>query len=136
KEFLRTIEFFPEEGKYHLDGHRDHNFSCVPAETSRLGGICPVCGKKLLQGVLHRVDDLGDRDLGYRPDRAVPFVNTIPLEEIIAETLGVGTASKKVSEIYEKMVAKVPEFEVLLDSSEEQIAKLSTPQIAQSIIRV
>jgi uncharacterized protein (TIGR00375 family) len=136
KQFLYTIEFFPEEGKYHLDGHRDHKFSCLPVETKRLGGLCPVCGKKLLQGVLHRVDDLADRQLGFQPSRAVPFKSVIPLEEIIAETWGVGVASKKVLEQYEKMVAQRPEFEILIDLPEAEIAALSTPAIAQSVIRV
>jgi uncharacterized protein (TIGR00375 family) len=136
QEFLYTIEFFPEEGKYHLDGHRDHQFSCLPEETKRLGGICPVCGKKLLQGVLHRVDDLADRPAGFIPLRGIPYKSVIPLEEIIAETFGVGTASKKVLEQYEKMAAQRPEFDILLDATEQEIAAISSPQIAQSVARV
>ena len=96
KRFLYTIEFFPEEGKYHLDGHRDCKFSCLPKQTKKLKGLCPVCGKKLLVGVLNRVDELADRDYGFTPPRAVPFRSVIPLEEIIADVLGVGTQSKKV----------------------------------------
>jgi uncharacterized protein (TIGR00375 family) len=107
KRFLFTIEFFPEEGKYHLDGHRDCKFSCLPSQTKKLKGICPVCGKKLLVGVLNRVDELGDRELGFMPQRAIPFKSVIPLQEIIAETLGVGTQSKKVQAMYEQMVAAV-----------------------------
>ncbi len=136
KEFLFTIEFFPEEGKYHLDGHRDCKFSCLPAQTKKLKGICPVCGKKLLVGVLNRVDELADRELGFIPPRAIPFKNLIPLEEIIAETWDIGTASKKVLAMYEQMVGQHPEFEILLDLDEEQISKISTPEIAQSVIRV
>src|SRR5581483_10231309 len=136
KRFLFTIEFFPEEGKYHLDGHRDCKFSCLPSQTKKLKGVCPVCGKKLLVGVLNRVDELADREFGFVPGNAVPYKNVIPFEEIIAETLEVGTASKKVLEMYEKMVAKYPEFEILLDLDENQIAQISTPQIAQSVIRV
>ncbi len=158
-EFLYTIEFFPEEGKYHLDGHRDCKFSCEPGQTKKMAGICPVCGKKLLVGVLHRVDDLADRGYGFVPERSVPFKNVIPLEEIIAETLEVGVASKKVSAMYERMVGSVGadiirpdngkilssptgrrdsygEFAILLDLSENQIAQISTPEIAKSIIRV
>ena len=134
--FLYTIEFFPEEGKYHLDGHRDHGYSCTPEETERLGGICPVCGKKLLQGVRHRVDDLGDREFRFTPPRSVPYQSVDPTEEIIAETFGVGTASKRVLEQYEAMVKHHPEFDILLDLSEEDIAKISSPAIAQSVIRV
>lgn len=134
--FLFTIEFFPEEGKYHLDGHRDCKFSCLPSQTKKLGGVCPVCGKKLLVGVLNRVDELADREFGFMPERAVPFKSVIPLEEIIAETLGVGTQSKKVLEIYEKMVGKHREFEILLDLNEDAIAKISSPEIAISVMRV
>jgi uncharacterized protein (TIGR00375 family) len=163
--FLFTIEFFPEEGKYHLDGHSDCKFSCLPGQTKKLKGICPVCGKKLLVGVLSRVDELSDRGLGFTPPRAIPFKSVIPLEEIIAETFGVGTASKKVTMMYEQMVAAVTppslpfargginansppfkggvrggyfygEFGILLDLDEDQISVISTPQIAQAIIRV
>ncbi len=147
KKFLYTIEFFPEEGKYHLDGHRDCKFSCLPSKTKKLGGICPVCGKKLLVGVLNRVDELADRDYGFTPKKAIPYKSIIPLEEIIAETLEVGTQSKKVVMMYEKMVGsvtgdglrvtgKTSEFEILLDLDEKQIADISTPEIAKSIIRV
>jgi len=149
--FLYTLEFFPEEGKYHLDGHKDCKFSCLPSQTKKLKGTCPVCGKKLLVGVLNRVDELADREFGFTPPRAIPFKSVIPLEEIIAETFGVGTASKKVLAMYEQMVAAVTpsflkrgqgelkffgEFSILLDLSEDQIAKISSPEIAQSIIRV
>ena len=135
-EFLHTIEFFPEEGKYHLDGHRDHSFSCLPEQTKKYNGICPVCGKKLLRGVMHRVDDLGEREYGFTPPRAVPFKSIIPLEEIIAETLGVGVASKKVVEQYEAMVAHSSEFTLLLDTEKEVLASFSSAVIAESIMRV
>lgn len=134
--FLYTIEFFPEEGKYHLDGHRDHQYSCLPTETNKLKGICPVCGKKLLQGVLHRVDDLGDRKFGFVPPRSVPFKSVIQLEEIIAETLGVGAASKKVLAIYERLVAQHPEFAILLDLPRETLQSLAAPELVEGIIRV
>ena len=161
KRFLYTIEFFPEEGKYHLDGHRDCKFSCLPNQTKKLGGICPVCGKKLLVGVLNRVDELADRELGFTPPRAIGFKSVIPLEEIIAETFGVGTQSKKVEAMYEQMVnsvisdpsrlghsdkraeagklqvtGRVNEFSVLLDLPQDSIAKISSPQIAEAVIRV
>jgi uncharacterized protein (TIGR00375 family) len=144
--FLYTIEFFPEEGKYHLDGHRDCKFSCPPSQTKKLKGICPVCGKKLLVGVLNRVDELADREFGFTPPRSIPFKSVIPLEEIIAETYGVGTASKKVVMMYEQMVGRAAscqlsavsysEFSILLDMPESQIAKISSTDIATSVIRV
>lgn len=135
KEFLFTIEFFPEEGKYHLDGHADCKFSCLPKETKRLKGICPVCGKKLLVGVLSRVNDLGDRDFGFTPKNAIPYKSVIPLQEVIAETYGTGVG-KKVLETYERMVAKYPEFEILLDLPKEEIAKISDSVVAESVIRI
>jgi PHP family Zn ribbon phosphoesterase len=134
--FLYTIEFFPEEGKYHLDGHRDHSFSCTPEETKTFGGICPVCGKKLLRGVLSRVDDLSVRKAGDKPAGAIPYRSVIPLEEVIAETLGVGVASKRVSEYYEKYVAQVPEFPILLDLALPELANLVGANLAESIMRV
>lgn len=135
KKFLYMIEFFPEEGKYHLDGHADCKFSCLPKETSRHKGICPKCGKKLLVGVLNRVAQLADREYGFVPKNAVPYKSVIPLEEVIAETYGTGVG-KKVLATYERMVAKHPEFEILLDLPKDQIAKISDPMIAESVIRI
>lgn len=135
KEFLYTIEFFPEEGKYHLDGHADCKFSCLPAQTKKLKGICPKCGKKLLVGVLNRVEALGNREYGYTPKRSVPYKSVIPLEEVIAETYGTGVG-KKVLATYEKMVARHTEFEILLDLSKDEIATISDPMIAESITRI
>lgn len=135
-EFLETLEFFPEEGKYHLDGHRDCKFSCLPERTKQLGGICPVCKKKLLRGVMARVDDLGERDYGFTPKNATPFISIIPLEEIIADTLGVGVASKKVLDLYEAMVAVRPEFELLVNATRSELVTASSTAIAESIIRV
>ena len=136
KEFLYTIEFFPEEGKYHLDGHADCKFSCLPKETRRLGGICPKCGKKLLRGVTNRVEMLGDRDYGFTPKSAIPYKNIIPLEEVIAASLGVGTSSKKVALEYERMVAQFSEYEILLDLPKEEIARISSEIISESVDRV
>lgn len=135
-DFLYTIEFFPEEGKYHLDGHADCKFSCEPTQTKKLSGICPVCKKKLLRGVMARVDDLGQRDYGFVPPNSIPFKSIIPLEEVIADTLGVGPASKKVQDQYETLVAEIPEFELLLNISPEDLAKLAGPILTQSILRV
>ncbi|MGE5298300.1 MAG: endonuclease Q family protein [Acidobacteriaceae bacterium] len=134
-EFLFTIEFFPEEGKYHLDGHADCSFSAQPKETDRLKGICPKCGKKLLVGVLNRVDQLGDREYGARPETAVPCKSIIPLEELIAETYSTGVG-KKVLAMYDFMTSKKPEFEILLDLPREELEKISDEAIAESVIAV
>ncbi len=134
--FLYTIEFFPEEGKYHLDGHRDCQFSCTPDKTRKLGGLCPVCGKKLLRGVMSRVADLGSRDLGFVPANAIPFKSIVPLEEVIADTYGVGVTSKKVAAAYNTLTKRHSEFEILLDLPEEELVKITEQNIAQSILRV
>lgn len=136
KQFLYTIEFFPEEGKYHLDGHRAHQFSCLPAETKKHKGICPECGKKLIKGTLNRVSALGKREYGYKPKRHIPFKNIIPLEDILSETLGFGSQSKAVQGQYEHMIAQANEFAILLDLPKSDIEALSSPQIAESIMRV
>ncbi len=140
-EFVETIEFFPEEGKYHLDGHADCSFSCLPEQTKQLGGICPICGKKLLRGVMHRVSDLSlISNTKTKSDTAhpylIPFRSIIPLEEIIAETFGVGTASKKVQTQYEAMVAEISEFDLLLNTNQLTLERLSSKEIAESVMRV
>jgi len=135
REFLFTIEFFPEEGKYHLDGHADCKFSCLPEETKKYGGTCPKCGKKLLVGVLSRVQGLGDRAYGSQPKKTIPFKSVIPLEEIIAEVFDSGI-SKKVLTVYENMVSKINEFEILLDLPREEIAEISNEYIAEAVMRV
>jgi PHP family Zn ribbon phosphoesterase len=130
-----------------LDGHADCKFSCEPLKTKKLGGLCPICGKKLLVGVLNRVDELADRKYGFIPSSTIPFKSVIPLEEIIAETFDVGTQSKRVLEVYEKMtkseiriknqeLRKTNEFEILLDLSEEQITQISSREIAEAVMRV
>jgi PHP family Zn ribbon phosphoesterase len=133
--FLRTLEFFPEEGKYHADGHRDCGVRLLPEETERLGGRCPKCGKLLTIGVLNRVHALADRERGARPDGAVPFTHLVPLEEIIAEALDKGGGTKAVTDLYEKMTAEIaPEFELLLDFPLEEM-KGRAPEIVIEAIR-
>ncbi|MEK9152440.1 MAG: endonuclease Q family protein [Patescibacteria group bacterium] len=137
KRFLYTIEFFPEEGKYHVDGHRACDFRCLPEETKRRGGICPKCGKPLTRGVLGRVHALADRPEGHRPDQAVPFRSTVPLEEVIADVLGKTPAAKAVFSLYKDLLAQVgPEFDVLLDADLDAISAASGERIAEAIRRV
>lgn len=137
KKFLYTVEFFPEEGKYHYDGHRLCQIYFSPEETKKHNNICPACGKKLTVGVLSRVDELADRKNGEKPNNAISFKNLISLDEIIGEALAVGPKSKKVGEAYEKLVANLGgEFSVLIDASYGEIAKFSNERIAEAVKRV
>ena len=109
-----TIEFFPEEGKYHMDGHRKCNLCLTPSETMRYGGKCPVCGRKLTVGVSHRVEELADRQEGYIREGAKAFESLVPLPEVIGASVGSSAASKKVQKEYEKMLEQLgAEFEIL-----------------------
>ncbi len=120
--FLFTIEFFPEEGKYHYDGHRNCKISFHPKESKSANNICPVCGKPLTIGVLHRVEDLADRPEGFKPEGKVGYRHLVPLDEIIADALQVGKESKRVRSEYENMVKNLgPELEILLEIPYEDL---------------
>ncbi|MBU1255737.1 endonuclease Q family protein, partial [Patescibacteria group bacterium] len=137
KKFLETIEFFPEEGKYHHDGHRKCKVNLTPKESKKLENICPKCKKPLTIGVLHRVDDLADRKEGEKPNKAIPFKHIIPLEEIIADVKEVGTNTKTVQEEYKNMIKRFgSEFKILLDVDIEEIRKAGLVDIAEGISRV
>lgn len=132
-----TIEFFPEEGKYHMDGHRKCNLCLSPSDTARYKGKCPVCGKKLTVGVLHRIEELADREAGYvRPD-AKAFESLVPLPEVIASSLGCSPAAKKVQKEYENMIRSLgPEFDILRNFPLEDIRSLAGGRIAEGIRRL
>ena len=135
--FLYTVEFFPEEGKYHYDGHRLCNLSLPPEGSKNLNNICPKCGKLLTIGVLNRVEELADRPQGFIPENAIPFKSLIPLNEVIAESIGVSVASKKVTEYYNNLIKNTGnEFKILLDSTREEIEKGSLSEIAEGVIRM
>jgi uncharacterized protein (TIGR00375 family) len=104
--FLGTLEFFPEEGKYHVDGHRACKTRLTPAETLERGGLCPACGKPVTVGVLHRVEKLADREEGFRPPGASPYENLVPLKEILSETLDCGAATSTVDREYRRLLSK------------------------------
>ena len=132
--FKGTIEFYPEEGKYHYDGHRDCKFSTEPGS-----GIsaCPVCGKKLVVGVLHRVLDLADRELGFRPSNAPSFTYIVPLREILAYALRKNVYSPVIEEQYAKLIGHFgTEFKILIDSNIEEIAQQSNEDVAQAVKNV
>lgn len=102
--FVKTLEFFPEEGKYHVDGHRNCQTRLNPKETLRRNGLCPVCNKPVTVGVLHRVDRLADRPEAIRPSGAPDFENLIPLKEVLSEVLRVGLSSVKVAALYRRLL--------------------------------
>lgn len=134
---IYTIEFFPEEGKYHYDGHRLCNVCLTPEETIQRNNTCPVCGKSLTVGVMNRVNELADRPEGFKPEAAVPFKSVIPLQEIVAEALGVEKLSKKVEEEYLRIVQKAgSEFRILLDLNADELLKITSEKIADGIMRM
>ncbi len=134
KKFLYTIEFFPEEGKYHFDGHRLCNVSFSPSETKKYKGICPKCNRPLTIGVLNRVEELADRPEGFVPANAIPFKSLIPLDEVIAEARGVGVGTKDVAREYQSLIEKFgTEFNVLLKADIEAIKSATLPEIVSAI---
>jgi len=135
--FLFTVEFFPQEGKYHYDGHRACGVVFSPKETKAHGGRCPVCGRPLTIGVMHRVEALADRPEGFRPPGAIPYRSLVPLEEIIAQALGQGRDTKGVRDEYLKLVSRFgSEFRVLLDLPEEELSPGTPPKILSAIRKV
>ncbi|SPD73902.1 conserved hypothetical protein [uncultured Desulfobacterium sp.] len=131
---MGTIEFFPEEGKYHLDGHRKCQVRLDPAETMKTEGLCPVCGKPLTVGVLNRVNQLSDRN---DPRLSKPFFSLIPLAEILSQILESGPSTKKVSEAYERLLDKLgPELSILMDVSLGDLEAAGGPILAEAINRM
>lgn len=137
KGFTGTIEFFPEEGKYHFDGHRACGVSMEPEETVKHDYKCPACGKKVTVGVMHRVDKLADRKNGRKPRGAPEFHSIIPLPEIISEVMKVGVNTKSVGREYLGMLEKMgSEFKILLDAPLSDIGKNSSSLITEAISRM
>ena len=132
-----TVEFFPEEGKYHFDGHRKCGVSLSPVEAERLGGICPVCGKKLTMGVDHRVEQLADRAEGFVKKDGKKYESLVPLPEVISACMGYSTASKKVQGCFEQMI-QTPgtEFDILRNVPSEDIKSCAGERIAEGIENV
>jgi uncharacterized protein (TIGR00375 family) len=136
-DFIATIETDPAYGKYHWDGHRVCDFSSSPEETKKLNGICPVCGKKLTVGVEYRVEELAQNPEDFKPENSKPFYKLLPLHEIIALINGGNMQSKKVWDIYNKLIGDfVNEFEILLNiSREEMISKNVDGKLIELILR-
>jgi len=137
KKFLFTVEFFPEEGKYHYDGHSEHKVRMSPEETRKAGGKCPTCGRPVTVGVMHRVEALADRPVGTKPEGAIPFKSMVPLDEIIGEAFGMGVSSKKVKEEYQRLVQNLgSEFRVLLEAPESELKSVTKAEVCAGVMRV
>ena len=132
-----TVEFFPEEGKYHFDGHRKCGVSLSPVEAERLGGICPVCGKKLTMGLDHRVEQLADRAEGFVKKDGKKYESLVPLPEVISTCMGYSAASKKVQGCFEQMIQTLgTEFDILRNVPSEDIKSCAGERIAEGIENV
>jgi ATP-dependent DNA helicase UvrD/PcrA len=132
-----TVEFFPEEGKYHLDGHRKCGVRVEPEQTRELEEICPQCGKPLTVGVLHRVAELADRPPGYRPPGAAGFTNLIQLPYIMGEILATGPKSKKVTGEVGRLVAALgPELSILRDVPLDDVRRVGGSLFGEAIARL
>jgi uncharacterized protein (TIGR00375 family) len=135
--YLGSVEFFPEEGKYHADGHRKCEVRYDPAQTRASGGRCPACGKPLTVGVLSRVAELADRPDGARPAGAAPYRNLVPLPEIVGEILGVGPKSRSVGGAVAELVARLgPELAILTEVPVEDVERAGSPLLAEAIGRL
>lgn len=135
--FLSTVEFFPEEGKYHYDGHRNCKVRWAPEETKRQGFRCPACGRRVTVGVMHRIENLADRPEGAQPPGAIPFKRSVPLEEIIADALGIGVGTQTLDREYVNLLDRCgTEFEVLFKAPEEKLRSVTQAKIAEAILRV
>ncbi len=148
-----TIEFYPEEGKYHFSGHRNCKISLTPEEVKEKGKICPVCARELTEGVAPRIEQLAGSTFAPEYKEKVsgggikwytdktknhpPYVKLVRLEQIIAAGLGVTTGSQKVPEMYAKMCPSLDsELNILLKTDLAEIEKLAGERIAQALNRV
>ena len=123
EKFVATIEFFPEEGKYHFDGHRICGVVFDPEETKKHNNICPKCNRKLTIGVLNRVHELADRPDDYHAENRIPFHYVVPLNEIIAKSLGMGVASQRVKSEYENIIKMFGgEFKILMEKGLDELS--------------
>ena len=137
RKFLFTVEFFPQEGKYHFDGHRNCGVVFSPPQTRANDYACPVCKRRLTVGVMHRVEEMADRPEGFVPGNSIPSIHLIPLEEIIAASLAVGVGTKAVEAEYERLIkAGGSEFAVLLDMPPEELKRFTTSRILEGIVRM
>jgi DNA helicase-2/ATP-dependent DNA helicase PcrA len=136
-EFCGTVEFFPQEGKYHYDGHRKCGVRLDPVQTMKTNGVCPVCGKKVTVGVMNRVLQLADRRMTSRKRTKAPFFSLIPLKEILSEIVGAGPASKKVGRLYDDILKETgSELELLIGLPQGDIDSLRFDLLSEAIRRM
>jgi len=136
QKFLYTIEFFPEEGKYHFDGHRLCQIRLSPKERKKYGGICPICQKPVTVGVLSRVEELADREDGFVPSNAIPYKSLVPLKEIISQSSALNGKKISIEEEYKRLIAYLgSEFEILIEKNIEEISKIS-PIVAEGVKKI
>ncbi len=134
---IGTIEFYPEEGKYHLDGHRKCGVRLAPAQTTSRDGSCPECGKRVTVGVLHRVAELADRPAGYQPPGAAGFANLVQLPQIVGEIMATGAKSKKVAREVSRLVAAFgPEIRILSDVPLDELSRAGGSLLAEAVARL
>jgi len=134
---LYTLEFFPEEGRYHYDGHRLCKVSLAPEESKKYNFNCPRCSKLLTIGVLSRVEELADRPNGFILKGAPSFKNIIPLDQIISDSLGLTGATKSVWQEYENLIKKLGnETYILIEATKEELERATRPEIGEGILRV
>jgi len=133
-----TVETDPAYGKYHWTGHRNCHVSVSPQEAVRLGNRCPVCRRTLTKGVEQRVEELADRPMGFRPERAAGYVHLLPLSEIISAVMGVTyPGAKGVWAVYDALVSRFGgEYTVLMDAPQEEMARVVDPRVAEAVVRV
>ena len=137
EKFLGTFEFYPEEGKYHFDGHRKCDVCCHPKESIDHKGLCPVCQKPMTLGVLYRVEELADREEGTRPHTAHDYHSIIPLTDILSDILMVGPKSKKVATHFDQAVSQLgPEFDILHKLTIDDLNRSSIPLLGEAVHRM
>jgi len=135
--FLYTVEFFPEEGKYHYDGHRKCGVVSAPRESLRTSDLCPKCGKKLTIGVLHRVEELADREPGGALPGRVPYKSLIPLNEVIAEAIGKTPETQSVMDLYFRFIREFgDEHTILTEVPAAELARVAPEKVAEAVDRM
>jgi uncharacterized protein (TIGR00375 family) len=134
--FKHTLEYYPEEGRYHYDGHAECKVSLHPNKTKKLKGLCPVCGKKLTIGVLSRAEELADRPEAYIKEQPIPGKHFVVLEEIISSALGKGVSSKAVQSECLRMTGKYSEYEILFDLDDLELLKVTSEKVVEAIHRM